>query len=246
MRSAFSVTRAKARSKERAQRVRELRQTPSDLVVECWWLVVGLLGLGYCTILAWDWSPWAGIALVLLVLLFYLLPLLRVLYLLLRGRHQIQVHERSRCDECGTETLPHHMVWHQIGEKHEDSGWSSVTPALSTPQSARARTPVRPTRAARLVSWLQIGLLAFWAYLYFAPWWISPADQMTDPQLFLLPPLAFLLAWAVGLLATRGTDDSHDGETTESVLVTLGSLCAESGLLVTLGAAAFFLLDVAI
>ena len=241
-RSAFSVSRARARSKERARRVRELRQTPSDLLVECWWLVWAILGGGYFTSLAWGWSPWAGVALALLVVLLYLLPLLRVLYLLLRGRHQVQVHERSICHGCGIETLPHQMIWHQMAEKHEDAGWSTVSPILSAPHSASVTTSVRPARAALLVASLQIGLFAFLMYLYFAPWWLSPADRMTETQFFLLPPFVLLLAWAGGLLATSDMDPPP-GETTGSVLVTLGHLCAASGLVFTLGTAAFFLLD---
>lgn len=242
MRSAFSVTRARARSKDRARRFRELRQTPSDLLVQCWWLVVAIWGCGYFTFLAWGWSPWAGLPLALLVLLLYVLPLLSVLYLLVRGRHQVQVHERSICHGCGIETLPHQMTWHQMAEKHEDAGWHTVSPTLSTPQSASVTTPARPTRGMLLVASLQICLFAFLVYLDFAPWWLSPADRMTDTQFFLLPPFVFLLAWAGGQLATSDMDPSP-GETAGSVLVTLGNLCAASGLFVTLGAAAFFLID---
>jgi hypothetical protein len=245
MRPAFSLTRARSRSKERARRVRELRQTPSDLLVECWWLVWATLACGYFTFLAWGWSPWAGLPLALLVLLLYLLPLLRVVYLLLRRRHQVQVHERAICHECGVETLPDQMIWHQMAEKHEDAEWSTVPPTLSTAHSASVTTPARPARGALLVASLQIGLFAFWVYFLVAPWSLSPADRMTETQLFLLPPLVFLLAWAGGLLAMSDMDPPPR-ETTGSVLVTLGNLCAASGLVVTMGAAAFFLLDASV
>ena len=65
---------------------------------------------------------------------------------------------------------------------------------------------------------------------------------MTEIQLLLLPPPVFLLTWAGGLLVMSDMDPPA-GETTASVLVTLGNMCAASGLVVTMGAAAFFLLD---
>lgn len=158
----------KARAKERWERRRQLQQTPRDLLRQVVGLAVSALCWGSVAVLWWPDNRWVAVPFLVGGLIAFVI-LLSILYRLLRGKHQVQIHERAICNACEAVLLPGHMKFHQFeGQECEGAGWV-ITSRSMGPEVKGREMPVGWVVGATATLALVVALAGSYAWFALAP-----------------------------------------------------------------------------